>query len=324
MLFFGGTVENSRKIANSLLERNIKYKWQEKLEGDLTKGIVYVTSGIISTGFECFDFNLLIISGEELFAPPKKKKALSVFNQAQQVVYNDLKPGDYVVHRNNGIGQFVGVNTIEAGGVTKDYIKIKYKDDGILYIPTNALDSVRKYIGPGESIPKLNSLGGKEWINTKQRVKNNLREVAKELIELYAKRQKAQGFSFSKDSVWQRQFEDDFPYTETEDQLRCIEEVKKDMETPKPMDRLLCGDVGYGKTEVAIRAAFKACMDQKQVAYLVPTTVLAKQQYESFKERMKAFPINIELLNRFKTQKEQKAIVKKIKLRRGRHCNWYT
>ena len=184
----------------------------------------------------------------------------------------------------------------------------------MLYVPTNNLDNVRKYIGGGETAPKLNRLGSKEWSNTKNRVKNNLREVAKDLIELYAKRQRMKGFAFSKDTDWQRQFEDEFPYQETDDQLRCIEEVKKDMETPRPMDRLLCGDVGYGKTEVAIRAAFKAVMDHKQVAYLVPTTVLANQQYEGFKKRMENFAVNVELLNRFRTKKEQNEVVKKLKL----------
>lgn len=184
----------------------------------------------------------------------------------------------------------------------------------MLYIPTNDLDSIRKYIGGGENTPKINKLGSKEWESTKARVKKNLQEVAKELIELYAKRQKVKGFAFSKDTQWQKQFEDSFPYSETEDQLRCIEETKKDMEEPRPMDRLLCGDVGYGKTEVAIRAAFKAVMDQKQVAYLVPTTVLANQQYEGFKKRMEDFAIKVELLNRFRTKKEQDEIIKKLKL----------
>ena len=219
-----------------------------------------------------------------------------------------------MVHRTHGIGEFVGVNTIEADGVTKDYIKIKYRNDDMLYVPTNNLDNVRKYIGGGDTAPRLNKLGSKEWSNTKSKVKNNLREVAKDLIELYAKRQKIKGFAFSKDTDWQNQFEEEFPYQETDDQLRCIEEVKKDMELPRPMDRLLCGDVGYGKTEVAIRAAFKAVMDHKQVAYLVPTTVLASQQYDSFKKRMENFAINVELLNRFRTQKEQNEVVKKLKL----------
>ena len=230
-------------------------------------------------------------------------------------MFADLVPGDIVVHQTHGIGQFIGVNTITADGVTKDYIKIKYKNDDMLYVPTNSLDSVRKYIGGGENTtPKLNKLGGKEWSATTNRVRKNLQEIAKDLVQLYAKRQKIQGFSFSEDTPWQTQFEDNFPYTETEDQLRCIEEVKKDMEKPVPMDRLLCGDVGYGKTEVAIRAAFKAVMDQKQVAYLVPTTILANQQYEEFKNRMSEFAMKVELLNRFKTKKEQEEIVKKLKL----------
>ena len=223
-----------------------------------------------------------------------------------------MKIGDYVVHKTHGIGEYIGVNTIKADGVTKDYIKVKYKDNDILYVPISSLDNIRKYIGAEKGAPKINRLGSKDWEKTKARVKNNLREVARELIELYAKRQHSKGYSFSKDTIWQKEFEDSFPYVETDDQLRCIEEVKKDMEAEKPMDRLLCGDVGYGKTEVAIRAAFKACMDQKQVAYLVPTTVLAQQQYESFKERMEKFPIRVDVLNRFRTPKEQKQILEKL------------
>ena len=237
-----------------------------------------------------------------------------MFKEGEVVVFEDLKEGDYIVHKAHGIGQYMGVNTIKADGVTKDYIKLKYKDDDILYIPTDALDNIRKYIGPEKVGPKLNRLGSKEWDKTKTRVKNNLREVAEELITLYAKRQKMEGFAFSKDTPWQKEFEDSFQYIETDDQLRCISEVKKDMEQTKPMDRLLCGDVGYGKTEVAIRAAFKAVMDQKQVVYLVPTTVLAGQQYEEFKNRMQDYPIRIELLNRFKKKKEQEETIKRVEL----------
>ena len=199
-------------------------------------------------------------------------------------------------------------------GTIKDYIKIKYKNDDILYVPTNQMDAIRKYVGGDKIQPKINRLGSKDWENTKAKVKKNLREVATELIELYAKREKAQGFKFSEDTPWQQEFEAKFPYQETDDQLRCIEEVKKDMENPRPMDRLLCGDVGYGKTEVALRAAFKAVMDQKQVAYLAPTTVLAEQQYQEFKERMKDFPIKVEILNRFKSAKYQKEVIQKLKL----------
>ena len=276
---------------------------------------VRVTTGGLSSGFECYDANLVVISlADALEGEVKKKKSSPTFRQGEKIVFADLKPGDFVVHKTHGIGEFVGVNTIEADGVTKDYIKIRYKNNDMLYVPTNNLDNVRKYIGGGDSAPTLNKLGGKEWSNTKARVKKNLREVAKDLIELYAKRQQAKGYAFSGDTDWQKQFEEEFPYQETDDQLRCIDEVKKDMEQQRPMDRLLCGDVGYGKTEVAIRAAFKAVMDHKQVAYLVPTTILANQQYEGFKSRMENFGVNVELLNRFRTKKEQNEVVKKLKL----------
>ncbi|MBR6033702.1 MAG: transcription-repair coupling factor [Clostridia bacterium] len=316
VILLGGSLENCKKLDQTLDEREIPHIFIEDNEPqDVVPGRVIITQGLLSCGFEAFDFNLLVISGEELFTPPKKRKIVSSeFKQGETVVFADLKPGDYIVHKSNGIGQFIGVNTIKADGVVKDYIKIKYRDNDMLYIPTNQLDNIRKYIGAGNAVPKLNRLGSKEWNNTKTRVKNNLKEVAKDLIELYAKRQKISGYAFSKDTAWQRQFEDEFEYTETNDQLRCIEEVKGDMENAKPMDRLLCGDVGYGKTEVAIRAAFKACMDQKQVAYLVPTTILANQQYDSFRERMKDFPIRVELLNRFRTKKEQSAILRKLAL----------
>ena len=274
-----------------------------------------ILEGGLSSGFEFYDANLVVISLAEAFeGEVKKRKASPTFRQGEKIVFADLKPGDYVVHKTHGIGEFVGVNTVEADGVTKDYIKIRYKNDDMLYVPTNNLDNVRKYIGGGDTAPTLNKLGSKEWSNTKARVKKNLREVAKDLIELYAKRQKIKGYAFSKDTDWQKQFEENFPYQETDDQLRCIDEVKKDMEQQRPMDRLLCGDVGYGKTEVAIRAAFKAVMDHKQVAYLVPTTVLANQQYEGFKSRMENFGVNVELLNRFRTKKEQNEVIKKLKL----------
>lgn len=314
IIILGGTQNTCKKILNLLNDRQIPHKYAEKIE-NVKNGEVIVTLGSISSGFECYDLKLVVINmSEGLEQVAKRKKSSNAFKEAQKVVYADLKPGDYVVHKSHGIGEFIGINTITADKVTKDYIKIKYKDEDILYVPTSSLDTVRKYIGTGDKEPRLNRLGSKEWENTKNRVKNNLREVAKDLIELYAKRQKMQGFAFSKDNEWQKQFEDEFPYQETDDQLRCIEEAKKDMEQAKLMDRLLCGDVGYGKTEVAIRLAFKAVMDQKQVAYLVPTTVLANQQYEEFKTRMSEFAINVELLNRFRTTKEQENVIKKLKL----------
>ena len=295
--------EDKNKIINLLQENEIDY------------GKIIFNEGRLSAGFECYDFNLLLISTAELFTlAPKRIRSNTEFKNGETVIFSDLRIGDFIVHKTNGIGQFIGVDTIKADGIVKDYVKIKYKDNDVLYIPTNNLDNIRKYIGTGNRAPKLNRLGSKEWENTKSKVKSNLREIAQDLIELYAKREKIKGFMFSKDTEWQKEFEADFEYTETQDQLKAIKDMKEDMEKPKPMDRLLAGDVGYGKTEVAIRGAFKACMDNKQVAYLVPTTVLAKQQYDAFTERMKNYPINIELLNRFKTKKEQEEIIKKLKL----------
>ncbi len=325
VILLTGNELNSKKVCDILKEHEMNYRyepsWQEqttenKQEVATKSGGIIVTLGGLSSGFENVDIGLVVVSMEASFeVQPKRKKLTNSFKQAEKIVFADLKPGDFVVHQTHGIGQFVGVNTITADDVTKDYIKIQYRNDDMLYVPTNNLDTVRKYIGGGESSsPKLNKLGGKEWSATTNKVKKHLQEIAKDLVELYAKRQKIKGYAYAPDTPWQRQFEDSFPYSETEDQLRCIEEVKKDMEKDTPMDRLLCGDVGYGKTEVAIRAAFKAVMDQKQVAYLVPTTILANQQYEEFKTRMGEFAMKVELLNRFRTKKEQNEIVKKLKL----------
>jgi len=313
------TKEKAKKICSLLNEKEIINKYEENLNQTIivknTESLVTVSVGKLSSGFECFDTNQLVITSQELIEGEKRKTyKSSAFKEGEKVVYADLKIGDYVVHKNYGIGIFIGVNTITADGTTKDYIKLKYYGDDVLYVPTNQLDSVRKYVGGDEGGLKVNKLGTKEWLNTKAKVKKNLRQVAKELIELYAKREKSKGYAFPADTPWQTQFEDSFPYQETDDQLRCIDEVKKDMENSKPMDRLLCGDVGYGKTEVAIRAAFKAVMGGKQVAYLAPTTVLAEQQYKEFKERMTNFGIRVEVLNRFKTKKQQTEIINKLKL----------
>ena len=314
------TKEKAKKIQKILEEKEIICKFEEKLNQTIivksNESIVTISVGKLSSGFECHEINQIVISADDLIDGEKKRKRImhAAFKEGEKVVFADLKIGDYVVHKKYGIGIYIGVNTIKADNTIKDYIKIKYKNDDVLYIPTNDLDSIRKYIGGDTIKPKINRLGSKEWETTKAKVKNNLREIAKELIELYAKREKIQGFAFSKDTPWQEEFEAKFPYQETEDQLRCIEEVKKDMESHMPMDRLLCGDVGYGKTEVALRAAFKAVMDQKQVAYLVPTTVLADQQYQEFKDRMKEFPIRVEILNRFKSKKYQDEVIKKLKL----------
>ena len=314
IIILGGSEENAKKIGILLSDKNIENTFTKKVES-LEKGKIIITTGALTSGFEAYDLDLLVISSEDFFTsiPVKKKKVAKDFKEGEKVVFADLRIGDYVVHQAHGIGQYIGVNTIKADNAIKDYVKIRYKDDDILYVPTTNMDTIRKYVG-SEGTPKIYKLGGKDWSKIKAKVKKNLREIARELIELYAKREKISGYSFSKDTEWQKQFEENFEYVETDDQLRCIEEVKKDMEAPKPMDRLLCGDVGYGKTEVAIRAAFKAVMDHKQVAYLVPTTVLANQQYEEFKRRMQEFAINVEVLNRFKTKKEQDDIIKKLKL----------
>ena len=311
--------EKAQKLKSLLEEQEIICKIEEKLNQTIiikSNNVVTISVGKLETGFECYDLNQMVIIADELISANKKRRRnlSSVFKEGEKVVFADLKPGDYVVHRKYGIGIYIGVNTIKADNTIKDYIKIKYKNDDILYIPTTDLDHIRKYVGGDKIQPKINKLGSKDWENTKAKVKKNLREIAKELIELYAKREKVQGYRFSPDTPWQREFEGKFPYQETEDQLRCIAEVKKDMESSRPMDRLLCGDVGYGKTEVAIRAAFKAAVDGKQVAYLAPTTVLADQQYQEFKERMKDYPIKVELLNRFKTKKYQDEVIKKLKL----------
>ena len=314
------TKEKAKKLKSLLEEQEIISKIEEKLNQTIivksTQSIVTISIGKLSAGFENFDLNQIVITAEELIEGEKKRRKVThgAFKEGEKVVFADLKIGDYVVHRTYGIGIYIGVNTIKADGTIKDYIKIKYKNDDILYVPTNQMDAIRKYVGGDKIQPKINRLGSKDWENTKAKVKKNLREVATELIELYAKREKAQGFKFSEDTPWQQEFEAKFPYQETDDQLRCIEEVKKDMQNQRPMDRLLCGDVGYGKTEVALRAAFKAVMDGKQVAYLAPTTVLAEQQYQEFKERMKDFPIKVEILNRFKSAKYQKEVIQKLKL----------
>ena len=313
------TKEKAKKLKEILEKEEIACTIDEKLDKTIivksTEKIVTITIGKLPNGFENFEINQVVVSADELIEGKKKKTfANKAYKEGEKVVFADLEIGDYVVHKNYGIGIFIGVNTITADGTTKDYIKLKYKDDAILYVPTSQLDSIRKYVGGDAINPPINSLGSKDWIKTKEKVKKNLRAVAKELIELYAKREKAKGYAFSKDTPWQSQFENSFPYQETDDQLRCIEEVKKDMENQRPMDRLLCGDVGYGKTEVAIRAAFKAVMDHKQVAYLVPTTVLAQQQYEEFRDRMAEFPIKVDILNRFKSKKYQDEVVRKLKL----------
>ena len=299
-------------IYNQLLDNNVKIKYLEDIEEEIKEGGVYITHGILSGGFISEKFKISVLA-EKVYGVVNKKVKNKKFDNSKVVTFQDLHEGDYVVHINHGIGQYLGIETMITAGIKNDYIKIKYDKSGVLYVPVSSLDCIRKYYVDEDKKPKLNTLGGKDWDKTKQKVKGAVEDIAKELIKLYAHRQEMKGFAFSKDTPWQQEFEDTFIYEVTEDQKRCIEEVKKDMEAPKPMDRLLCGDVGFGKTEVAIRAAFKAVMDNKQVAYLVPTTVLAMQQFKTFESRMKSFGINVELLSRLRTKKEQTDILKRLK-----------
>ncbi len=284
-------------------------------EGNKTlKTKINIVSGGIAGGFYYESDKIAIFGSSEIFGKaPKKIGRRKKLDSASRIRdFNDLDIGDYVVHHTHGIGQYLGLDTLEVEGQRHDYLKIKYNGDDILYIPTSQLDLLQKYVGK-EGTVRLNRMGGADFARQKQKVKASTEELAKELVALYAARQRAEGFAFSPDSEWQKDFEDAFPYVETEDQLTSIYEIKKDMESVRPMDRLLCGDVGYGKTEVALRAAFKAVMDSKQVAILAPTTVLVMQHLNTFCERMKKYPIKIADLSRFKTKKEQTQIIKKLK-----------
>lgn len=275
------------------------------------KDTVYVTTGILSNGYVSDSLKLYILA-ESVLGTRKKasriRKSEVMGNKINS--YYDLEIGDYVVHENHGIGIYKGIETISVQDVRKDYIKLEYDGGGILYVPINQLDSVKKYVSDDVEKIKLNSLNGKDWQKTKRKVKEHVEEIAKDLVMLYASREKSEGFAFEKDSEWQKEFEDSFEYELTDDQKEAVKEIKEEMESPKVMDRLLCGDVGYGKTEVALRAAFKAVMSGKQVAYLVPTTVLSLQQYQTFKSRMEPFGIRVEMLSRFKTKKQQTEILK--------------
>jgi len=315
ILVMSGGQSRGRILEENLKKEGIEANYYDEFSGEILPGQVVITGGSLQTGFEYQDIKFVIISGKDFFGEKKKKKrTFSKKNKGQKIsVFTDLNINDYVVHQIYGIGKYVGIQQLEVEGIKKDYLKIRYYDGDFLYVPTNQLDLIQKYIGSEGKTPKLSKLGGNDWAKTKAKAKESLMELAEDLIKLYAKRETSKGYKYSEDTVWQKQFEDLFPYQETEDQLKCIEEIKKDMESDKPMDRLLCGDVGYGKTEVAIRAIFKAVMDGKQVAYLVPTTVLAQQQFENFKDRMKDFPVRVEVISRFKSKSDQKKIIKDTK-----------
>ena len=280
----------------------------------LAKGKINFARGGLKKGFYYEKEKLAFFGEEEIFGrSPKKRLKRKKLDSASRIRdFHELNIGDYVVHKTHGIGQYLGLDTLEVEGKRHDYLKVKYNGDDLLYVPTDQLDMLQKYVGK-DGVVRLNKMGGADFARQKRKVKESTKELAQELVTLYSARQNAKGFSFSPDTEWQKSFEDDFPYEETDDQLRSIFEVKKDMESVRPMDRLLCGDVGYGKTEIALRAAFKAVMDSKQVAYLAPTTVLVMQHFNTFKERMKKYPVRIAELSRFKTKKEQQQIVKQLK-----------
>ena len=272
-------------------------------------GSAIITEGSLSEGFELPYMQLVVVTERELFKSKQKKKPKqhkTLTNAEKIKSYQDLKVGDYVVHVHHGVGRYLGVETLEVGGVHKDYIKLQYKGTDQLFVPVDQMDQVQKYVASEDKSPKLNKLGGTEWKKTKAKVQQSVEDMADELIELYKAREMSVGYKFGPDTAEQNDFEIDFPYELTPDQSKSIEEIKQDMEIERPMDRLLCGDVGYGKTEVAVRAAFKAVMEGKQVAFLVPTTILAQQHYETLIERMQDFPIEVQLISRFRTTKEVK------------------
>lgn len=282
---------------------------------EIKPGEVVITFGNQGNGFQYYDIKLSVISDKDIFGQFKKKSKKKQNKKGTGKIksFTELKPGDFVVHANHGIGVFKGIKQLELQGNKKDYLELIYHSDDKLYVPVEQLDMVQRYIGSEGKKPKVSKLGSSEWTKTKNKVKKSIEEIAEDLVKLYAIRASLKGYKYSDDTVWQKQFEEEFPYEETPDQLLAIEDIKKDMESPKPMDRLLCGDVGYGKTEVAIRAAFKAVMDGKQVAFLVPTTILAQQHYNNFKQRFSDFPITVDVISRFRTLSEQKATIKSIK-----------
>ena len=272
----------------------------------LTDQLVTIAQGTLLNGFELPEARLVVITEKDIFGRQKKKLAPKKEPGEKIAHFRDINVGDYVVHVNHGIGKYLGVETLDVGGVHKDYLHIKYGGDDKLFVPTDQVQLLQKYIGSEGEVPRLHRMGGTEWAKAKARARASVQDIAKELIQLYAKRKSVKGFAFSADTTWQKEFEDAFPYEETTDQLTAVAEIKADMEKEQPMDRLLCGDVGFGKTEVAIRAAFKAVMSGRQVAVLVPTTVLAQQHYQTFTSRFMNFGPVVDVVCRFRTPKEQK------------------
>ena len=315
----GSTVVVSRhakRVAEILEESEVGAIQRDDLEVMPQRGTVTVISGSLLSGW-CFpagDGSVTLFTDSELFGTTKERPARSRAAARGGVSIAQLTPGEYVVHVDHGIARFAGTTNMETNGERQEYLVLEYAEGDRLYVPTDHLDRVSPYLAPNDQSPSLTRLGTAEWSRVKERARASTREMARELLDLYASRQVAQGHAFAPDSAWQRELEDSFPYEETDDQKRTIDEVKSDMEQHRPMDRLVCGDVGYGKTEVALRAAFKVVDDGMQVAILVPTTVLAQQHYATFAERLAPFPIKVEVLSRFRTPKEQEDVVERLKL----------
>ena len=303
------------RLAGDLREYDLRAFCPEDAGRPVAPGEILVTYGKLHKGFEYPLIKFVVITEGDMFGVEKRKKKRKKYNYEGKKIssFSELSVGDYVVHESHGLGIYKGIEKIEQDHVIKDYIKVEYGDGGNLYLPATRLEGIQKYAGADAKVPELNKLGGTEWTKTKTKVRTAVREIAKELVELYAARQDAEGFQYGPDTVWQKEFEEMFPYDETDDQLTAIDDTKRDMESKKIMDRLICGDVGYGKTEIALRAAFKAVQEEKQVVYLVPTTILAQQIYNTFVQRMKDFPVRVDMMSRFRTPGEMKKTVEGLK-----------
>ncbi len=315
VLLLSGSRTRAQRLAEDLQEEGLASFYSEDGDREVAPGEVMLFYGHVKRGFEYPLLKFVVITESDIFgAQKKKKKKRRQFDGQKINDFAELKVGDYVVHETHGLGVYQGIEKVEMNGTVKDYMKISYRDGGNLYVLATGLDVIQKYASADAAkVPKLNKLGTQEWTRTKTKVRSAVDEVAKDLVELYAVRQQQEGYAFTPDTVWQQEFEEMFPFEETDDQLAAIAATKEDMESHRIMDRLICGDVGYGKTEIAIRAAFKAVQDGKQVAFLVPTTILAQQHYNTFTQRMKDFPVRIDLMSRFRTPAEQKKTVTDLK-----------
>ncbi len=305
----------TNRLAEILEERGMERFHQGRLnEYSCSNNLIYITYGYLNYGFHLPEINFLVITEQEIFGKVRNHR-YKPFRYKSETLSSwlDIKSGDYVVHIDHGIGIYRGIVNLLARGLRQDYLFIEYAEGDKLYVPVDQFNLVHKYIGVKDQQPKINRLGGVSWERTKKRVKASVKKLAQELYQLYLTRQSIKGFAFSSDNYWQQELEMSFPFEETYDQMQALQEVKKDMENSRPMERLICGDVGYGKTEIAIRAAFKAVMDGKQVAMLAPTTILVQQHYETFRERMRSFPININMLSRFRNRGEQQEIIEQLK-----------